>query len=294
MAGQPLPAAAPTHDRHALTGRSVAIDRRIHAARPDLTDVRLAARVFAPHYAAAMPLTALSLIAVRADADRGSAILSELLPGETFDVLELSEDAAWGISGTDGVVGYVDPAALAEHATPTHRVTATSAALREAPDLNASTLATLPMGARIAALGERGQFLLTDHGYIAMCDVITLDAATPPRIAEAALRAIGIPDKTGGRSGAGADCAGLMVLVLDCCGIAAPRFADLQRETLGEELSEDADIRQGDLIFFRDHCAIMVSDRDAIHLDGRVVRVSLAEIVASDRFGPVVVKRRVA
>lgn len=49
---------------------------------------------------------------IRAGADSTSAILSEVLPGETFDLLELSSAGAWGISTTDNVVGYIDADAL--------------------------------------------------------------------------------------------------------------------------------------------------------------------------------------
>src|SRR3546814_14266912 len=37
-------------NRFTLTGRSVALDRRVNALRGDLADVALAGRYFAPHY----------------------------------------------------------------------------------------------------------------------------------------------------------------------------------------------------------------------------------------------------
>lgn len=291
-AGNRRPHTAPPPDRHALTGRSVAIDPRIHAARADLTDVRLAARIFAPHYASAMPLTALTLLPIRESDAPDAAILSELLPGETFEILELSDDRAWGIGATDGVVGYVDPIGLGEHAAPTHRVTGIAAALREAPDGNASALATLPMGARIAALAERGRFLLTDHGYVAANDVSSLDTPVNTAIAEIAVRTIGIAAKPGGRSGAGVDPAGLIALVLDCCGHRAPRFADLQRGSVGVAVDPADAPLSGDLLFFADHVAIQVSDTDVVHVDYRVVRVTLASL--ADDHGAVVARHRIA
>ncbi|MDF0752810.1 hypothetical protein NLU14_21530, partial [Marinobacter sp. 71-i] len=44
--------AGPARKRFSLKGRSVPIDPRVDAVRRDLADVRLADRVFAPHYAA--------------------------------------------------------------------------------------------------------------------------------------------------------------------------------------------------------------------------------------------------
>lgn len=75
--------------------------------RGDLADVRLADRIFAPHYAASITTSAVAaspiLDARRAD----GAVLSEILAGEGFEMLELATDYAWGICLGDGTVGFV-------------------------------------------------------------------------------------------------------------------------------------------------------------------------------------------
>jgi cell wall-associated NlpC family hydrolase len=285
------PFAAPTHNRHALTGRSVAIDPRVQAVRADLTDIRLCDRVFAPHYAAPVTRTALGLADIRSDAQAGASILSQLLPGDDFEILELSEAIAWGVSTTDGVVGYVDAAALGDHSPATHRVVRNPAPLREAPDRNAVGLAALPLGARIAALGERHPFLLTDHGYVALADVAPLDRLAASDIAIVARSLAGIAASPGGRSGAGIDGAGLIFLTLDLCGLPCPRFLDLQRETLGA--SVDTAMSPGDLLFFADHAAILIGDDRAIHVGDRACVVEPVETLAA-RHGPIVAIRRMA
>jgi cell wall-associated NlpC family hydrolase len=285
------PFAAPTHNRHALTGRSVAIDPRVQAVRADLTDIRLCDRVFAPHYAAPVTRTALGIAAVRSEAQAGAPVLSQLLPGDDFEILELSEALAWGISTTDGVVGYVDAVALGDHSPATHRVVRNLAAVREAPDRNAAGLATLPLGARIAALGERDPFLLTDHGYVALADVAPLDRIATADIAAVARSLAGIAASPGGRSGTGVDAAGLVFLALDLCGLSCPRFLDLQRETLGFVV--EGEPSPGDLLFFADHAAIMVGKDQAVHVGDRASVVEPVEALAA-RLGPVVTGRRIA
>ena len=87
------------------------LDPRTHAVRPDLADVRLADRVFAPHYAAPMPCIvdrSTSLNAQRLGGD----MLADLHPGERFEVLELAGDLAWGVAPERQLVGYVDRHAL--------------------------------------------------------------------------------------------------------------------------------------------------------------------------------------
>jgi hypothetical protein len=82
------------------------------AVRRDVADIRLADRVFAPHYAAPMPrriAVQASLLATGADE---SAVLEMLRPGEIFEVLDLAGGKAWGIAVAHTLVGYIDAAAL--------------------------------------------------------------------------------------------------------------------------------------------------------------------------------------
>jgi len=96
-----------------LTGPSVKLDRRVAAVRGDVADIALAGTIFAPHYAA--PLTRACTVpstAVRAAAGEDAEMVSELLEGELFEVLDLSGGWAWGYSAHDHYVGYVREDAL--------------------------------------------------------------------------------------------------------------------------------------------------------------------------------------
>ncbi len=84
------------------------IDPRHDAVRRDLADVRLADRVFAPHYAAHLPHVTTRATALRDARAADAACLATLDPGELFEVLELSAGLAWGRAPTHGLVGYVD------------------------------------------------------------------------------------------------------------------------------------------------------------------------------------------
>lgn len=86
-------------------------DPQTHAVRGDLADVRLAAQVFAPHYAAPIACVAGKPVGVFAARDGGER-LAELAPGDPFELLELAGVHGWGIATAAGRVGYVDRAAL--------------------------------------------------------------------------------------------------------------------------------------------------------------------------------------
>lgn len=84
----------------------------MNAVRRDLADVRLAGQVFAPHYASALPMKVAIEVVLREGPERNSSVMGLLQPHETFEVLELAGEHAWGIALGHGLVGYVDSDAL--------------------------------------------------------------------------------------------------------------------------------------------------------------------------------------
>lgn len=103
------PPVAPTRKRFALTGRSRNFDPNTTAARPDLADVRVADRVFAPHYAAPLPHPVIADATISAVKD-GDGVGS-MHTGDVFEVLEITALHAWGVAA-DGTVGFVPLASL--------------------------------------------------------------------------------------------------------------------------------------------------------------------------------------
>ncbi|CAM3137425.1 MULTISPECIES: SH3 domain-containing protein [Sphingomonas] len=108
----PPASSEPARKSFALQGRTVGLDPRTHAVRPDLADVRLAEYVFAPHYAAPLPYRTNAPVTLREGRPIGSAVLAALRSGETFEVLELAGGNAWGIAPNLGLVGYCDAGLL--------------------------------------------------------------------------------------------------------------------------------------------------------------------------------------
>jgi hypothetical protein len=99
-----------------LKGRSAQFNPRTDAVRRDLADVRLADRVFAPHYAAPMPRVVQEAASLRVAAPIDAEVLAELAPGDPFEVLELAGDHAWGVAPGAKLVGYLSASALGEAA----------------------------------------------------------------------------------------------------------------------------------------------------------------------------------
>lgn len=95
-----------------MLGASVALDPRRHAVRRDLADIRLADRVFAPHYACAVPRVVIAATGLREAADPASTVLTQLDVGDVFEVLEFVRGRAWGRAPGKDLVGYLDADAL--------------------------------------------------------------------------------------------------------------------------------------------------------------------------------------
>ena len=91
-----------------LAGPSEPLDSAHWPVRRDLAHIRLAGRVFVPHYAVPMPHRVGTAGATLLSANRADADVREQLSGGTlFNVLDMAGGWAWGQVGEDGFVGYV-------------------------------------------------------------------------------------------------------------------------------------------------------------------------------------------
>ena len=90
------------------------LDPATHAVRSDLADVRLADRVFAPHYVQALSRRVIRAAALREARNGGGTV--DLTPGEAFELLDVTGGIAWGIAPAHGRVGYVEADALGDPA----------------------------------------------------------------------------------------------------------------------------------------------------------------------------------
>lgn len=91
-----------------LSGPSETLDAAHWPVRGDLAHLRLAGKVFVPHYAVPMEHRVISQGAILRSAGHSDAeALDTLLGGSLFNVLDMSGGWAWGQVGEDGYVGYL-------------------------------------------------------------------------------------------------------------------------------------------------------------------------------------------
>lgn len=93
---------------YTLAGPAVRPDPRQVPIRGDLAHIGLAGKHFVPHYAVPQPRAVMPGGApLYADPDDTSAELCVLLEGDSFEVLDLTREWAWGCLSLNGPVGYV-------------------------------------------------------------------------------------------------------------------------------------------------------------------------------------------
>lgn len=286
------------------------LDRRLNAFRPDLADARLEGQVEARLFVrGATSCVAAASAPVHREPHYNAGLDTEALCGESVTVFEVGEGWAWVQLASDGYVGYVPADRLALAGQPaTHRVSALRTFVYPGASIKLPHVVPLSLGARLTVVDRRGDFavvtgvagLTESFVWAAHLAPLGQHAPDPVTVAEGL---IGTPYLWGGKSSLGLDCSGLVQLSLDACGITAPRDSDMQEREIGVYVGPDpatAELRRGDLIFWKGHVGLMRSPTELLHANGHHLLVAsepLAEAV--DRImakngGPVTSIRRLA
>lgn len=243
-----------------MTAAAAILDPRTTLARPDLAEQALEGIVRASAFRAVRPMhCAVPVTDIHTDAMAGDHPIDQLIFGEAFDVLDSRDDRLWGRARRDGVVGWIEAAALAEGAPlPTHCIDAVDA--------------DLPLNALVAG---------TQAGAAAI-GTFAVDAVALARLL------VGAPHRLGGRTPQGTDCCGLVQQVLYACGRAAPRYSDQQAELgVGVPISE---ARRGDLVVWlspgegpwNGHAALMLDPDHVLHATGHHGTVVIEAFTEAD------------
>jgi len=257
-----------------------ALDPRIHPYRADLAARHLQGQVEALRFVDGAPCDVIEPVAeLRREPSHAARLDTEALFGERVAVYELTDEGwAWGQLDSDGYVGWLPAGALAKPGpAPTHRVTALRTLAFPAADIKVTPLAGLPMGARLAVARQDERFAVTASGWhLPTAHLAPLSAEQPDFVAVAE-QFLGVPYLWGGKTSLGLDCSGLVQVALQAAGLACPRDSDMQEQALGARLALD-DLRRGDLVFWKDHVAIVRDGNTLIHANAHHMMVAIEPV----------------
>jgi hypothetical protein len=263
------------------------MDPRLTPARPDLAAAHLQGRIQAARFVEGVVQEVIAGQAPLREAPSHDARqLTEALHGERVMVYESNDEGwAWGQLVTDGYVGWLPAAALlGPGVEPSHRVSALRTLVFPGPSIKLPPLNALPFGAQIAVVAEDAEFAVTAAGgHVPMRHLAKLDVTDRDYVAVAE-RFLGAPYLWGGKTSLGIDCSGLVQVALAACGVPCPRDSDMQEHAIGWPVH--ASMQRGDLVFWKDHVAIVRDPATLIHANGFHMQVAIepaAEAIARIR-----------
>lgn len=231
-----------------------------------------------------------AMIPVRAEASECSEMVTQIIFGEAYDVLEVQDRWARICTVADNYPGWIDSKLITE-------VSDADVAQWSGDDLYVTYLpfnkiesmeegnlfpAYAPMGSVIfngksmpTILGREDKLCtLGGHKFILHGESEASAEGRPQSPVECAKRMLGAPYLWGGRTAFGIDCSGLVQLSYKVCGIQLPRDAS-QMINLGTEVPYGQQT-DGDLAFFVNpkgricHVGLCMADGRIIHSSGCV------------------------
>lgn len=208
----------------------------------------------------------LSTIPMRAETSSKSELVSQLLMGETYSILEETPDWVKIKTDWDAYEGWINRTQvfLCEHVHTTRLIT--TSPVSYAIDKGNRVLS---MGSELAI--ETGGYMLRHEDHPVEISAQNADS-DPVHLAKSFL---GTPYLWGGRTFMGIDCSGLVQVVAKAKHKAIFRDAKDQAQ-LGETVGFMEQVQPGDLAFFENeegkivHVGILISPKQIIHAHGWV------------------------
>lgn len=226
-----------------------------------------------------------SLLPMRSEPSERAEMVSQLIFGEHFTILQHKEKWAYIHSLIDSYEGWVDykmithisddiaewfneaPLAVINHPI----VSAFNETTEEKLLLPAGSL--LPyydVKKEVFSINETNFHVARECVNIPDCHIYSGN-----ELVSIAYMFLNSPYLWGGRSALGIDCSGLVQTVFRICGISLPRDAS-QQVNIGSTVNFLQEARPGDVAFFENeeghiiHVGILISNRTIIHASGKV------------------------
>ena len=199
-----------------------------------------------------------SVAAIRAEQSHQSEMTSQLLYGETVEILQNKGKFLKVKMHFDGYEGWIDSQQIAEISDDYFNERKTELVANTVQMYNTS------QGSILLSMGSEVNSEKTDPVFLNL-----------ETMSETAKQFLNVPYLWSGRSFFGIDCSGFVQLIYKAHGITLPREAQQQSE-IGEVLSFVEESKPGDLAFFEDeegricHVGMMLADHEIIHASGKV------------------------
>ena len=220
----------------------------------------------------------LSIVPLRAEECDSSEMISQLLFGEPFEIIEKQKNWSKIRLSFDHFEGYIDNKQYVEipadfYTSLCSEIPTYSGEILDFVTNEKSELTTIALGAQLPFFKE-GKLKLGNATY-AYDSAVFQGVLPKTEILKTAFTYLNTPFLWGGKSPFGIDAAGFTQIVYKLCGYQLLR-TPIAQSTQGEVLSFIEESEPGDLAFFDDefgeiiHVGIVLNDYNIIHAHGKV------------------------
>ena len=228
-------------------------------------------------------ITELSIVPLRVENKEQSEQVSQILFGETFEILE--EKGVWYkvLTSLDNYEGWIDIKLATEISESTFSL------INQSPKHITKDIVTIlfknketapiliPAGSTIPSYNyETKSFFIGENIYKVNTNISeTSSNELRKNIINSAIQFLNSPYLWGGKTNFGIDCSGFSQVVLKINGINIPRDAS-QQVNIGNTVNIIHDVKPGDLAFFDNddgniiHVGIFIDENRIIHASGKV------------------------
>ena len=228
-------------------------------------------------------ISELSIVPVRKDPSHRTEMLTQVLFGERFRIIDKIKGWAYIELLFDGSPGWVENSSIKELnieeyniLTDNEPVILPGISVAQSTDLPLVSEITLMPGSEIYGLtGKNNSFRIMGKNYKLDHSIETKSGTTRDNIIETAKIYMNSPFLWGGKSPCGTDCAGYVQMVYKINGISLPRDV-AEQPGKGTTLSFVEEAQPGDLAFFDDdrsqitHVGLLLEKNQIIHASDTV------------------------
>ena len=197
---------------------------------------------------------------------KSKLLVTQLLYGDSFKIIKKKGSWIKIKNNLDGYKGFIKKRNFPSDKKNTHKIYNLYANLYKKPNLKFKTKKKISFGSKIKITEKKNNFYKFDNFWIKKNDLRTIKYKTKD-IFKGLSKFVGTKYLWGGKYFSGVDCSGLVQLFFNFNNKYCPRDSKDQINYFKKKINLK-NIRKNDLIFWKGHVAIAISNKSLIHAYG--------------------------